>query len=78
MLNEISKCGEEIKTRLVRVSQIGRTLLNAGWDGCGLLYDLDFLKEVTLEEAKAELKALGINESEITLDEEDLEDEDDR
>jgi hypothetical protein len=75
LLDEIAQLGEEFSARLKHVSEIGRKLLNAGWDGYGLLYDLDFMKDITLEEAKAELKALGIDENEVSLTEEEIEED---
>jgi hypothetical protein len=77
LLDEIARHGEEMSKWLKHVSEIGRKLLNAGWEGCGLLYDLDFFKDTSLEEAKAELKRLGIDETDVSLMEEEIEDGED-
>ena len=37
-----------------------------GWEGYGLLYDVEFYKAVTLKDAEEELKGLGIEPDEVS------------
>ena len=67
LLNEVSACGEELFRRLKRASQMGKKLLDGGWDGCGLLYDIDFYKEISLKDAQKELEEMGIGCDEVSL-----------
>ncbi len=76
LIDEIAGLGDKLKTRLTRVAQIARKLLNNGWEGYGLLYDMDFCKEVSLESAQEELRSLGIGEDEIALEKEENDDSD--
>jgi len=41
-----------------------------GWEGYGLLYDVEFYKAVTLKDAEEELKGLGIEPDEVSIREE--------
>ena len=41
-----------------------------GWEGYGLLYEVEFYKAVTLKDAEEELKALGIEPDEVSITEE--------
>ena len=70
LLNEIASCGQVLSTRLARAAELGRRLVDSGWEGVGLLYEIDFYKEVTLEDAEAELRALGIAPDEVSIREE--------
>ena len=76
LLDEVSACGEELFRRLTRAAQIGKKLLDNGWEGCGLLYDMDFYKEISLKEAEQELQATGIGLDEVSI-REDVSDESD-
>jgi hypothetical protein len=67
LLDEIASCGEALGSRLTRASEIGRKLVEKGWEGVGLLYDIDFYKEIPLKEAEEELKALGIEPDEVSI-----------
>ena len=71
ILEEVAACGKELDRRLSRASEVGTKLLGAGWQGVGLLYDIDFHKAVTLEEAEGQLKALGIEPGEVSVIEDD-------
>jgi hypothetical protein len=41
-----------------------------GWEGYGLLYEVEFYKAVTLRDAEEELKGLGIQPDEVSIKEE--------
>lgn len=60
--------GVELKERLERAATILETLTKNGWSVYGTLYDLNFSKDVdTEEEAKEELKKLGIDPDEVSI-----------
>lgn len=42
-------------------------LLNAGWEMVGMLYDICLYENITLEEARYELRELGIDPDEVEL-----------
>lgn len=71
---EFKKLGEELKARLERAAEIIEKLEKAGWKRSGGLYDISFYKKAKIEDVKKELKELGINEKEISI-EEDWEEE---
>jgi len=74
--------GNYLKKHLDKVADIVKKLKSAGWDCHGTLYDLDFLNKTikTEEEAKQELKRLGISLKEVSImefeDEEEFGEED--
>ena len=70
MLDQVASCGQELARRLARVAQVGKKLLDKGWDGSGGLYDIDFHKSVSLKDALEELRVLGIESDEVTIREE--------
>jgi hypothetical protein len=70
LLEAIASCGEELGRRLARVAELGRRLVERGWEGYGLLYDVEFYKSLTLRDAEEELKALGIEPDEVSIREE--------
>lgn len=70
LLSAIASCGQELGKRLARVAELGRKLVERGWEGYGLLYDIEFYKAVTLMDAEEELKALGIEPDEVSIREE--------
>ena len=70
LLNEVASCGQELGRRLARAAELGRKLVERGWEGVGLLYDMDFYKSVSLRDAEEELKALGIEPDEVSIREE--------
>ncbi len=70
LLNAIAVCGQELGIRLTRAAELGRKLVAKGWEGYGLLYDVEFYKAVTLKEAEEELKALDIEPDEVSIREE--------
>jgi len=76
LLGEIAACGHELDKRLARAAELGKKLLERGWEGVGLLYDMDFSKEMSLQDAERELKALGIEPDEVSVREEEFEDSD--
>ncbi len=70
LLSTIASCGQELSRRLTRVAELGKKLVGKGWEGYGLLYDVEFYKAVTLKDAEEELKALGIEPDEVSIREE--------
>lgn len=70
LLSAIASCGQELSKRLARVAEVGKKLVVRGWEGYGLLYDVEFYKAVTLKDAEEELKALGIEPDEVSIKEE--------
>lgn len=76
LLEAIASCGQELRVRLARVAELGRRLVERGWEGYGLLYDVEFYKSLTLKDAEEELKALGIEPDEVSIREEDEESDD--
>lgn len=73
MADELRELGKELAVRLEHASALTKTLLRAGWSGSGTLYDVYFSKDTTLEDAEAELRALGVDMKEITIEEEEWE-----
>ena len=69
----MAACGRELNMRLARAAELGKKLVERGWEGVGLLYDMDFYKSVSLIEAEEEMKALGIEPDEVSIREEDEE-----
>src|SRR5579863_9053504 len=67
LLGAISLCGQELHRRLTRAAELGKKLVVKGWEGCGLLYEVEFYKAVTLKDAEEELKALGIEPDEVSI-----------
>ena len=70
LLDAIATCGQALRRRLERAAEIGRRLVENGWEGYGLLYDLEFYKTITITDAEHELTALGIAPDEVSLREE--------
>jgi hypothetical protein len=70
LLGEVASCGRDISARLARVAELGKKLVERGWEGVGLLYDIDFYKSVSLRDAEEELKVLGIEPDEVSIREE--------
>ena len=71
LLSAIASCGQELSRRLARAAELGKKLVVKGWEGYGLLYDVEFYKSVTLKDAEEELKGLGIEPDEVSIREED-------
>ncbi len=70
LLSAIASCGQTLSRRLTRAAEVGKKLVTSGWDGYGLLYEVEFYKGVTLREAEEELKSLGIEPDEVSIREE--------
>ncbi len=70
LLSAIASCGQQLSRRLARAAELGKRLVERGWEGYGLLYDIEFYKSVTLRDAEEELKALGIEPDEVSIREE--------
>ncbi len=75
LLQKIEALGEELQGRLQWVARTGSLLLDHGWDGYGLLYDMEFLKQIPIGQAEEELKAIGLNLDELNLEEEELDED---
>ena len=75
LLDQVESCGQELGKRLARVAEVGKKLLDKGWDGSGGLYDIDFHKAISLKEALEELRAMGIKSEEVTIREETEDDD---
>ncbi|MCW3132040.1 MAG: hypothetical protein N2V73_04925 [Candidatus Methanospirare jalkutatii] len=74
--SEIREKGEELKERLHRIAEIMEKLENAGWERAGAsLYSISFYKDIAIEDAKEELRQLGIDPEEVGLMEIEEEDE---
>jgi len=71
LLGAIASCGQELSRRLARAAELGKKLVVKGWEGYGLLYDVEFYKSVTLKDAEEELKGLGIEPDEVSIREEE-------
>ncbi len=74
LLDEIAACGQELSRRLARAAELGRKLVERGWEGVGLLYDLEFYKGISLRDAEEEMKAIGVEPDEVSIREESDED----
>ena len=73
--SEIREKGEELRERLHRIAEIMEKLEGAGWERAGAsLYSISFYKDIAIEDAKEELRQLGIDPEEVGLME--IEDED--
>jgi hypothetical protein len=75
MAEEMKELGGQLKEQLEHCSGLTRKLLGAGWSGSGGLYDINFYKDTTIEDARAELEALGIDSRDIDIFEEEDEEE---
>jgi hypothetical protein len=76
LLSAIAMCGEELNRRLSRAAEVGKRLVANGWEGYGLLYDVEFYKTITLREAEDELRGMRVEPSEVSMREE-VEDQED-
>ncbi len=57
----LRKRGNELQKHLHEVADIMQKLIAQGWDYELCLYDLNFGKDITKEQAEKELKELGID-----------------
>ena len=74
--SEIREKGEELRERLSRIAEIMEKLEGAGWERAGAsLYSISFYKDIAIEDAKEELRQLGIDPEEVGLIEIEEEDE---
>ena len=74
--SEIREKGEELRERLNRIAEIMEKLEGAGWERAGAsLYSISFYKDIAIEDAKEELRQLGIDPEEVGLMEIEEEDE---
>jgi hypothetical protein len=75
LLKQIEALGEELQERLQWTAKVARELLDHGWDGYGALYDINFYKQIPLEQAKKELEEMGLDPNDFGLEEEEIEDD---
>jgi hypothetical protein len=59
---KLRQLGEELKARLSEVADVFDKLVKNGWQPYGTLYDINFVKDVTLREAEKELRKLGLQD----------------
>jgi FMN phosphatase YigB (HAD superfamily) len=59
---KLRQLGEELKVRLNEVADVFDKLVKNGWQPCGTLYDINFVKDVTMKEAEKELRKLGLQD----------------
>ena len=59
---KLKALGDELRERLYNLAKIHSILLKNGWTAYGGLYDITYYKDISLEEAKKELKDLGLEE----------------
>lgn len=52
--------GDKLKAWLYEISEVHKKLLDNGWSATGSLYYISYHKDITIEEAKEELKKLGL------------------
>ena len=72
LLKRIEALGKELQERLQWTAKVARELLDHGWDGYGALYDICFYKPTPLEQAKKELKEMGLDPGDFSLEEEEI------
>lgn len=60
--NMLRSVGDNRKEWLHKVADIYDKLINNGWEPYGTLYDIDFYKNISVEEAEEEFKKLGLEE----------------
>jgi len=59
---KLKALGDELRERLYNLAKIHSILLRNGWTAYGGLYDITYYKDISLKEAKKELKELGLEE----------------
>jgi hypothetical protein len=52
--------GDQLRKRLQDAAYVFDLLVKNGWQPHGTLYDINFLKDVSMKEAEKELKKLGL------------------
>lgn len=60
--NTLRELAEKLRNRLITLAEVHEKLINAGWEASGSLYGVRYVKDVSLEAAKEELKKLGLEE----------------
>jgi hypothetical protein len=60
--DKLRQLGEELKARLHEIAEVFDKLIKNGWQPHGTLYDINFLKDVSMKEAENELKKLGLQD----------------
>jgi len=72
---KIINMGKYLNEWLPKVVEIGKKLIDNGWEYYGGLYDVNFTKNITKEETKEELKKLNVDLDCVNINEEEFEDE---
>jgi len=70
---KIRNKADELKQWLYEVAGIHETLVKNGWIAIGTLYNIIYHKDVSIEEAKKELRKLGLEKLTDNLEELDFE-----
>ncbi len=52
--------GDELQKRLKDISEHTKILFDNGWKCYGMLYDVEFYKKISIDDAKKELEDLGL------------------
>lgn len=65
--NQLKEYGKELMERMNTIGDIVNKLDNNGWSKNGCLYDLNFYKEISIDDAKKELTELGIDIERMNL-----------
>jgi hypothetical protein len=73
--DEVGALGKELHERLEWASRTAKVLLDHGWSPGGGLYDITFYKPISEELARKELQELGLNPDDLSIEEEEIEDE---
>ena len=75
--DKLEALGEVLRETLKRAADVLRKLLAEGWSAYGGLYTIDFYKDVPIEQARKELRELGLEDLEDSLEEVSEETEED-
>ena len=59
---ELKKLGDELRERLYKIAKLHEILVKNSWTATGSLYDIIYWKDISLDEAKEELRRLGLDE----------------
>ena len=74
--NTLRNVGDWHKEWLYEAADIYDKLVENGWEPYGTLYDITFYKDISLEDAKKELKKIGLKDYIDNLQESEFDEED--
>ena len=72
--NVLRALGDNLRSRLYEIARVHELLVRNGWTAYGTLYDIDYYKDVSIEEAEKELRSMGLDNL-VDLLEEEFEEE---